>query len=139
VKAREFLFYCEERAMASLPADFPRPERKVMWTILQLHFGQPNIHFELQPQPSRSMVELGLHFEAPVEVNDYWAGVIAARAGELLPALGEAWELEAWTPSWRRLHRTFRFEALSRALADEVADEMAKAIQVLGPLIMVHR
>jgi hypothetical protein len=79
LKAREFVFACEDRAMRDLPAGLPPPERKVMWTILQLHFGDPNVHFELQPQPSRGLVELGLHFEGPVEANDAWAERIAAR------------------------------------------------------------
>ena len=121
--------------MAALGADCPRPERKVMWTILQLHYGNPAVHFELQPQVSRSTVELGLHFEAAPEVNDAWAAHIASRAAELLPALGLEWELEAWTASWRRLHRTYRFERLTRALADEVSADLARALQLLGPIL----
>ena len=135
LKAREFLFYTEDQAMAALPADFPRPERRVMWTILQLHFGDPNVHFELQPQVSRGLVELGLHFEGPVEENDRWADHIAASAGDVLCELGPLWELEVWTPSWRRLHRTFRFERLTAELGREVAAEFAKALQCLQPLI----
>jgi len=135
LKAREFLFYTEDQAMAALPADFPRPERRVMWTILQLHFGDPNVHFELQPQVSRGLVELGLHFEGPVEENDRWADHIAANAGDVLCELGPLWELEVWTPSWRRLHRTFRFERLTAELGREVAAEFAKALQCLQPLI----
>ena len=137
LKAREFLFYTEDLAMAALPADFPRPERKVMWTILQLHFGDPKVHFELQPQPSRRQVELGLHFEGPVEANDRWAEHIATNAGHVLCELGPRWELEVWTPSWRRLHRTFRFGALTTDLGREVAAEFAKALQCLHPLIEV--
>ncbi|MFN0147133.1 MAG: hypothetical protein ACKVT1_11525 [Dehalococcoidia bacterium] len=135
LKAREFLFLCEEQAMAALSADAPRPERKVMWTILQLHYGNPAVHFELQPQVSRSLVELGLHFEAAPEVNDAWAALIAERASDLLPVLGSDWELEAWTQSWRRLHRTYSFERLTRALADEVSADLARALELLGPII----
>ena len=47
--------------------------------------------------------------------------------------LGEGWELEEWTASWRRLHRTFSFTALTRDLAAEVAPELAKALTVLHP------
>ncbi|HMS59051.1 MAG TPA: hypothetical protein PKA49_09375 [Tepidiformaceae bacterium] len=135
MKAREFLFGVEERAMAALPPAFPRPERKVMWTILQLHFGDPDVHFELQPQPSRGIVELGLHFEGTPEANDLWAAYIASRAGDLIGPLGHDWELEAWTASWRRLHRTFAFEQLTADLADDVARELAAALMLLQPII----
>ena len=91
LNAREFLFFAEDQAMAVLPAELPRPERRVMWTILQLHWGNPAVHFELQPQPSRRVVELGLHFEGPVEANDAWAAHIGHHARDLLCALGPAW------------------------------------------------
>lgn len=135
LKAREFLFHAEELAMKALPPGFPAPERKVLWTILQLHYGDPRIHFELQPQPARGVVELGLHFEGPAEVNDRWAALVAARAGEVMAALGEGWELEEWTPSWRRLHRTWPFGELTAELAEAVAAQLALALQALRPLV----
>ena len=135
MKAREFLFFAEDHAMALLPVGFARPERRVMWTILQLHYGDPAVHFELQPQPSRQLIELGLHFEGPVEANDVGAARIAAHAPSLRAALGEAWELEEWTASWRRLHRTWRFTRLTRDLAQEVGAELANAIITLHPHI----
>lgn len=134
LKAREFLFYTEDLALAALGDGVPRPERKVMWTILQFHWGQPAAHIELQPQVSRRVVELGLHFEGPVEWNEALARRVAAHAPELMAALGEGWELEEWTASWRRLHRTYRFEDhLTTALGREVAGGLATALRVLRP------
>lgn len=106
-----------------------------MWSILQLHYGNPDVHFELQPRPSRQQVELGLHFEGAPEANDAWARELARRAPELMSALGDEWELEEWTASWRRLHRVFRFERLNAELADVVAAELVKALTVLGPVV----
>lgn len=136
LKAREFLFLAEDLALRALPASVPPPERRVMWTILQLSWGIPHFHIELQPQPSRGIVELGLHFEGPVEANDARAELVAASAHLLIPALGTAWELELWTPSWRRLHRVFPFETLDRPLAEAVAAEMAAAIPRLYPFCL---
>ena len=135
LKAREFVFYCEDQALAALPDGFPRPERRVMWTILQLHYGNPQIHFELQPHVARGIVELGLHFEGPPEVNDAWAARVASHARELSAALGPEWELEEWTASWRRLHRTWRFTTLTADLAREVAEQLGRALVTLQPLI----
>lgn len=135
MQTREFVFLTEELAMRSLPPDVPVPERKVMWTILQLHYGDPTVHFEVQPHNARRQIELGLHFEGPVERNDLWASRLAARGPELMAALGDSWELEEWTLSWRRLHRIFPFERLDAGLAQAVADELVKALTVLGPVI----
>ncbi|MGH2625053.1 MAG: hypothetical protein ACRDHY_00200 [Anaerolineales bacterium] len=135
MQVREFLFYMEEIAMRALPPSVPPPERKVMWTILQLHYGDPNVHFEVQPSPSRQQIELGLHFEGAAEANDAWAHVLASRAPEVMAALGDEWELEEWTASWRRIHRVFRFERLEADLGREVAGELVKALTVLGPIV----
>lgn len=135
MKAREFLFACEELALAALPGGFPQPERRVMWTVLQLSFGRPDVHFELQPQVTRRQVELGLHFEGPAELNALLAEHLAERAGELIPALGDGWELEEWTASWRRLHRVYPFETLTRPLASTVGAELARALQLLTPIL----
>lgn len=133
LQAREFLFYCEDLAMATLGPAFPRPERKVMWTILQLHYGNPDAHFELQPQPSHGRVELGLHFEGPVEQNDLWTMALAERSRELMAELGPGWELEEWTSTWRRLHRVFPIDRLDTPFGREVAGELAKLLRTLQP------
>ncbi len=135
LKAREFLFFAEDQAMAALPGEFPRPERKVEWTILQLHFGDPRAHIELQPQVARGQVELGLHFEGQVEANDAYAARLAANAVALMAALGPGWELEEWTASWRRLHRTFPASALTTALGREVGAQLANALVTLHPYL----
>jgi hypothetical protein len=133
LQTREFVFYCEDVALAQLGSDFPAPQRKVMWTILQLHYGNPDAHFEIQPHMSRGQVEVGLHFEGPVEANDRYAAALADRAIELMCELGDGWELEEWTVSWRRLHRVFHFEKLHTGFAREVGEELAKAMRVLQP------
>lgn len=133
LKAREFLFYTEDLTLAGLPEGFPRPERKVMWTVLQFHYGNPNAHFELQPQMARGQIELGMHFEGRVEMNDVWALGLAERADELRATLGDAWELEEWTASWRRFHRLFHFEVLTAELGREVASEFTRLLVTLQP------
>ncbi|MGE5596569.1 MAG: hypothetical protein ACM3S1_11110 [Hyphomicrobiales bacterium] len=135
LKAREFVFFVEDVAMAALPEQVSRPERRVMWTILQLHFGDPNVHFEVQPHMGRRLIELGLHFEGPAETNDQWMSHVGGHAEHILCELGPTWELEEWTASWRRLHRPYAFERLTAALGREVGEELAKAIGVLGPII----
>lgn len=138
MKTREFLFYAEDQALAALPGDFPRPERVVMWTILQYHWGVPAAHIELQPQMGRRIIELGLHFEGPADWNEALVRRVSAHAGELHASLGPGWELEEWTASWRRLHRTWSFEELTRELGQEVGGELALALQVLRPFTLVE-
>lgn len=136
LKAREFTFLCEDRILAALPPGLPPPERRVRWTMLQLHFGDARTHFELQPRMKQGVVEAGLHFEGPPDANAAWAELLAAHAADLLGELGPAWELEEWTASWRRLHRTFPFARLTPELAGEVSAELARAMAALHPLLV---
>jgi hypothetical protein len=135
LKAQEFVFYTEDLALAGLPEGFAKGDRKLMWSILQYHLGCPEVHFELQPQPSRSIVELGLHFEADVETNERWAEVVARHTVPILAALGDEWELEEWTASWRRLHRVFPAEHLTASLGREVAEQFTRLFLTLQPII----
>jgi hypothetical protein len=133
MQAREWLFYTEDLCLAALPDVVERPQRRVMWTILQFYWENPALHFELQPQPSRGLIEVGLHFESNAEQNEAWAARIAAHSWELQAVLGPEWELEEWTASWRRLHRVYRFEQLTGQLGRDVAAEWARAITLLWP------
>ncbi|MEO6044855.1 MAG: hypothetical protein ABIQ47_13195 [Tepidiformaceae bacterium] len=135
LKVREFVFFCEDQALAGLPEGFRKLERKVMWTILQLNYGEPQNHFEINTSLGRRQIELGVHFEGRVEQNDIWAFRLSERACELMAALGPGWELEEWTASWRRLHRVFKFTKLTTDLGREVGAELCKALQVLGPIL----
>jgi hypothetical protein len=135
LQAREFVFFCEDQVMAALPVGFPRPQRRVMWTILQLFYGDPTVHFELQPMVGRGQLELGLHFEGALEANEAGAAKVSERAIEIMAALGPDWELEVWTASWRRLHRVFHFTRLDVTLAREVAAQMLQLMLALQPVL----
>ena len=54
-------------------------------------------------------------------------------ADELRAALGPAYELEDWTASWCRLHRTLPLRRLDAALAAEVGESLAALIIAAEP------
>ena len=60
---------------------------------------------------------------------------LAAHADELRAALGPAYELEDWTASWCRLHRTLPLRRLDETLADEVGASLAALIVAAEPLL----
>lgn len=135
LKSRQFLFFAEDHALATLAPGIARPQRRVMWTILQFHHGDETMHYELQPHAGRGQVELGLHFEADAETNEQRARLLAEHAPMLQAELGPEWELEEWTASWRRLHRVYRFTRLTASLGRTVGDDLAKLMAVTAPLL----
>jgi hypothetical protein len=135
LKAREFVFFCEDQILTGWPAGTPEPTRKVMWTTLQFHWGEQRVHFELQPMMGRRLVEAGLHFEGPEAMNEAWSVALGRHADELIPELGFEWELEDWTKSWRRLHRSYHFDKLTADLGREIAAELRRGMLTLYPFI----
>ncbi|MEE9277921.1 MAG: hypothetical protein V3V06_05880, partial [Dehalococcoidia bacterium] len=58
-----------------------------------------------------------------------------AHADDLRAALGPEYELEDWTASWCRLHRTLPLQGLSQPVAEEVADCLSHLVRAVQPLL----
>jgi len=96
--------------------------------MLQIHYGNPRVHYELWLQSRSGRVEIGLHFEDEPERNQRWCALFAGRVLELLEALGPAVELEEWTANWARLHLTVPLRPLDGPFAAELAERFGRLI-----------
>ena len=132
---RPFLDDVRDRALAALPESLGVPQSRVVFTSLQVHFGDPRLHYEVWPVRKTGRIELGLHLEGPQEWSRAVAMRLAAHADELRAALGPSYELEDWTASWCRLHRTLPLRRLDATLAAEVGASLAALIVATEPLL----
>ena len=113
---------------------------RVRWSLLQVYFEKPSIHYEVWVQRKNRRIELGLHFECEREESYRWAEALAHRSVEIQAQLGQNVELEEWTKSWTRLHETVHMETdLSEALAADLAQRLARYIEVLEPILNEER
>jgi hypothetical protein len=136
VRIRDFLSQVYDR----LPPLLPKPLRDHQWRIrfsmLQVYFGSPAVHYEVWVQRKFRRIEIGLHFEDEREANERWASALGERVLEIQAALGPEIELEEWTASWIRLHETRPLAGeLSEALAADIAGRLAAFISVLEPML----
>ncbi len=128
----------------ALPARLPEPLRqhnwRVRWSLLQVYFEEPSVHYEVWVRRKASQIELGLHFEGEREESYRWAEALAGRVLEIQAQLGPSVELEEWTESWTRLHESMPLTGdLTEGLAEEVAERLAQFIQVLEPILAEER
>jgi hypothetical protein len=130
---RDFLDVVEAAYLAAMDGDCGQHRR--VWSLLQVHFGNPDVHWEVWPQRKTGRIEVGLHFEAEREKSYEWAARLGEFAGLALAELGPRAELEEWTPSWTRVHETLEFTALSPGLAEEVAQRLVVYVSTLRPLL----
>jgi hypothetical protein len=135
MRVRDFLMLVQERLEPLLPPTLRSFQARVRFTLLQVYFDHPSLHYEVWPQKKTGRIEIGLHFEGEPETNYRWAAVLAERMPEVLAALGPAMELEEWTPAWTRLHQTLPMGALDESEATEAAERLATLIQTMEPIL----
>jgi hypothetical protein len=103
---------------------------------LQYYRGDASIHYEIWVQRKTQRLEIGLHFESPDRDRNYAAAeALAERAPEIVARVGPEYELEEWTKTWTRLHRSFAAPALTEQLAADAASHAAALIRGMEPLL----
>ncbi len=135
LRTREFLQRVQERTLSALADQFDTPVSRIVFTSLQLHFGEPHLHYEIWPVRKTGQLEIGLHLEGPQDWSRATAAQLSAHADELRSALGSAYELEDWTASWCRLHRTVPLPKLTEASVADVSDHRLHLIRSVQPLL----
>lgn len=130
MQMQPFLQLVLSRIEAETPSELRPWHARQRHAMLQIHYGNPRVHYEVWLQGRSGRAEVGLHFEDEPERNQRWCALFADRVLELLEALGPAVELEEWTASWARLHLTVPLPALDDAFADELAARFGRLIAV---------
>ena len=140
MRIQDFLNLVYDGLPGQLSVELRKHDWRVRWSLLQVYFEKPAVHYEVWVQRKARRIELGLHFECEREESYRWAEVLAPRAIEIQAQLGQNVELEEWTKSWTRLHETLHLDAdLSEALAADVAQRLARYIEVLEPILQEER
>jgi hypothetical protein len=140
VRIRDFLRLVYETFARRLAKRYRDHEWRVRFSLLQVYFESPAVHYEVWVQRKTGRIEIGLHFEGEPDENFRWAAALAPRAIEIQSKLGPAVELEEWTRSWTRLHETRAIDGkLTEALAADVAERLAQFIEALEPILAEER
>ena len=135
LRVREFLALVHEGVVARLGADLDGFQWRQRFSYVQYYRGSPNVHYEVWAQRKTGRLEIGLHFEGERDANYEAAELLAMRAPDVQMAIGREYELEEWTKSWTRLHRSFDAHALTAPLADEAAAHVVALMRGAEPIV----
>lgn len=140
MRIKDFLTLVYDHIPDALPESLRDHQWRVRWSLLQVYFDRPAIHYELWVQRKKHRIEIGLHFECDREESYRWAEALAPRAMEIQAQLGPDVELEEWTEKWTRLHETLTLEGdLTDELAVDLAQRFVRYMTVLEPILAEER
>ena len=140
MRVREFMDLVHDRTLAQLPDGLREScTARTRFVWFQVHFHSPKVHYEVWLTRKTERIEIGLHFEGPRDFSYRWAERLAEHMLEVQAKLGPEWELEEWTASWARLHKTLPYDPPSPALAEEIAENVSQLITVCQPIIESER
>ena len=109
---------------------------------LEVHFGDPDVHYIVAVHRKTRSLEVGLHFEGERDENERRLQVLADRSRTLRSRLGTNIEMEQWGRSWTRVHDSTVLSRgdwspkrdLTPAVVEETARKLLRFIRVLQPM-----
>lgn len=112
------------------------------WSLLQLHYGEPNLHYEVgraAPGPLRQVTgwELGFHCEArDHHLNRLLLDGFRRHLFEIKETLGERIEAEMWDRGWTKIYEVYPDGPLTAEYRAAVAARLAAIITCLHPVFV---
>ena len=104
--------------------------------LVQIHYGQPAVHYEVWSMQYRNLLELGLHFEQrDPAANARLLAYFDAHAIAIKAELGERVEVEPWDKGWAKVYETWPLKPFELPFVEKVASRLAQMIAYLQPLL----
>jgi hypothetical protein len=123
-------------------AHLPPPLRAITvnqpWSwLVQFHYGEPRIHFEVTRALRHSGFELGLHFESrDHELNRFLLEGFQRHLFEIKDTLGHGVEAEMWDKGWTKVYEVYPEQELTPGFQDEIGHRLAAMICCLQPILV---
>jgi len=124
-----------------LPPPLQSFQSRVQWhTLLQIHYGEPSLHYEVARVSSRPGLqvdgwELGFHCEARDHtLNRFLLDGFRRHLFEIKATLGEGIEAEMWDRGWTKIYEVYPQESLTEAYRVAVAARLAEIMSCLHPI-----
>lgn len=111
-------------------------------TLLQIHYGEPALHYEVAHVPSRSGSrdqgwELGFHCEArDHHLNRLLLDGFRRHLFEIKAVLGDRFEAEMWDRGWTKIYEVHPAEPLTAGYQTRIAVRLAAIIICLHPFFV---
>lgn len=124
-----------------LPAALQRVQVRRPWRYLvQFHYGEPRLHYEVSPAARRQGWELGFHCESgDPNLNRFLLNGFRRHLFEIKDSLGETIEAEMWDKGWTKIYEVYPERNLTAQYQVEIGRRLAEIIICLQPIYTTLR
>lgn len=120
--------------MLPLPLQGIQARQPFRW-IVQFHYGEPRLHYEVSRVRQRGGWELGFHCEARDKaLNRTLLLGFRRNLFEIKDTLGEQVEAEMWDKGWTKIYEVFPDGDLTTDYQAQLASRLATIIVCLHPI-----
>jgi hypothetical protein len=134
----KFLRTLPPRVIDQLPPSLRALKVNQPWSwLVQFHYGEPRLHYEVSRASRHSGFELGLHFEARDRaLNHFLLNGFRRHLFEIKDTLGDTLEAEMWDKGWAKVYEVYPEGDLTPAFQEEIGRRLAAIICCLQPIFV---
>jgi len=138
---RQFMATMPDVVIPHLPDQLQGIQVRRPWRwLVQFHFGEPRLHYELSRAPRRKGWELGFHCEAKDKnLNRYLLTGFRRHLFEIKETLGDSMEAEMWDKGWTKIYEVVPEAPLTPTYQAEIGQRLAEIIICLHPIFVELR
>lgn len=133
---KQFLRTMPEAVTPHLPPTLQRIKSRQPWQwLIQFHYGEPTLHYEIARAKWRAGLEIGFHCESrDKDLNRFLLDGFRHHLFEIKDVLGESVEAEMWDKGWTKIYEVYPEEALTADYQAKVGRRAADFIVCLHPI-----
>ncbi len=139
---RDFLATLPQVVLPHLPPLYQRRiQTRQPWRyLIQFHFGEPRLHYEVSRLARRAGYELAFHCEArDRQLNRFLLDGFRRHLFEIKDVLGEQVEAEMWDRGWTKVYEVFQEDVPNVANQQALGARLAALIVCLQPIYIELR
>ncbi len=131
----EFMQRIPVAVRSKLPPSLQDCQWRARSYLVQLYYGDPDVHFEVWSLKRLGRLEMGLHFESRDRAFNERMFLFCDRyIIEIKAQLGKGIELERWDRGWTRIFESIPLLPFDETFLESVSTRLAKMISLLQPL-----
>ncbi len=137
----KFLQTLPDIVIPLLPEPLQGIQSRQPWRwLVQFHYGEPRLHYEVAKAMRRDGWEMGFHCEArDKHLNRVLLDGFRRHLFEIKDTLGERVEAEMWDRGWTKIYEVYPDADLTTAYQLEIAQRLVEIITCLHPIYVELR